>query len=134
MELKPDPTRILMSDVLKGQLPDLESEMAERMHAQYVHVIADRRIGGQQLPLAGLLRSVLFDANPEIEIKVELTEALKTVKANDLRFESFELQHSDEETLPIPGPFTVKACRIQEIDAETQTCVLALQLQRVKKP
>lgn len=132
MELKADPSKILMSETLKGQLPELESEMAEQMQGQYVHVVADRRIAGQSLPLAGLLRTVLFDASPEIEFKVELSEALATVKAEKLTFESFELEHG-EETLQMPGPFTVKAARIQEIDAATQTCVLALQLQRVKK-
>lgn len=133
MELKPDPSRILMSDALKGQLPELESEIADQLHGQYVHVVADRRIGGQQLPLAGLLRTVLFDTHPEIEFKVELSEALATVKANDLSFEGFELQHGEETTLNIPGPFAVKAARLQEIDPTTQTCVLALQLHRVKK-
>ena len=132
-EVRADPSRILMSDALRGQLPELESEMAEHMQGQYVHVVADRRIGGQQLPLAGLLRTVLFDTSPEIEFKVELAEALATVKANDLSFGSFELQHGEETTLQMPGPFTVKAARIQEIDPMTQTCVLALQLQRVKK-
>ena len=135
MELKPDTSRILMSNALKGQVPELESEMVEQMQGQYVHVVADRRIGGQQLPLAGLLRTVLFDTSPEIEIKVELIEAIRTVKANDLVFGGFELQHGEEEDggLSMPGPFSVKAARIQEIDPATQTCVLALQLQRVKK-
>ncbi len=133
MELKPNTSRILMSDVLKGQLPELESDAIDELHGQYVHVIADRFMNGAQLPLAGLLRTVLFDQAPEIEMKIELSEALKTVKANDLRFDSFELQHGDEETLVMPGPFIVKAARIQEIDPTTQTCVLALHLQRTKK-
>lgn len=122
-----------MSETLRGQLPELESDIAEQMHGNYVHVVADRRIGGQQVPLAGLLRTVLFDTQPEIEFKVELSEALATVQANDLVFEGFELQHGEETSLPMPGPFKVKAARIQEIDPVTQTCVLALQLQRVKK-
>ncbi len=89
MELKPDTSRILMSNALKGQVPELESEMVEQMQGQYVPVVADRRIGGQQLPLAGLLRTVLFDTSPEIEIKVELIEAIRAVKANDLVFGGF---------------------------------------------
>lgn len=132
-EARADTARILMSEALRGQLPELESEMAEQLRGQYVHVLAARRVGGQQLPLVGLLRTVLFDTHPEIEFKVELSEALATVKANDLSFDGFELQHGEETTLDIPGPFTVKAARIQEIDPATQTCVLALQLQRVKK-
>jgi hypothetical protein len=131
-EVRADATRILMSDALKGQLPELESEIVEHMQSQYVHVIADRRIGTQRLPLVGLLQTVLFDAQPEIEFKVELTEALATVKAVDLKFNGFQLQHGEGSTIDMPGPFNVKAARIQEIDAINQTCVLSLQLQRVK--
>lgn len=133
MELKSDPSKILMSDALRGQLPELESDMVTQLQGQYVHVIADRRVGGQSMPLAGLLRSVLLDVQPEIEIKVEMSEALKTIKATDLSFEFFELQYGEDEDVTLPGPFTVKAARIQEIDPVTQTCVLALHLQRVPR-
>lgn len=131
MEIKANTSRILMSDTLKEQLPELESDAAEELQDRYVHVVADRRINKQQHPLAGLLVSVLFDVTPEIEIRVELSEALKTVKAEQLLFNSFELQHGDE-TVQVPGPFKVKAARIEDIDVMNQTSVLSLQLQRVQ--
>ncbi len=131
MEIKANTSRILMSDTLKEHLPDLESDAIDRLQDQYVHVIADRRMKGSLAPLAGLLVSVLFDVNPEIEIRVELSEALKTVKAEQLVFNDFELQHGDE-TVSIPGPFKVKAARIQDIDPLNQTSVLSMQLQRVQ--
>jgi len=120
-----------MSDTLKDHLPDLESDVVDQLQDQYVHVVADRRIGAKSLPITGLLVSVLFDVQPEIEFKVELSEALITVSANTLSFVSFELHHG-ETTVPIPGPFIVKAARIQDIDALNQMCVLSLQLQRVQ--
>lgn len=132
MEVKADTSRVLMSDVLKGQLPEHESNIVDQLEAQYIHVVADRYISNQSKPLVGLLRTVLFDTSPEIEIKIEISEALATVKAEQLVFNGFELQHGDE-TLQMPGPFNVKAARIQEIDPATQTCVLALHLGRVNK-
>lgn len=131
MELKPNVSRILMSDILKDQVPELESDAVDELQKQYVHVIADRRIGGQQVPIAGLLVAVLFDITPELEFRVELGEALATVKAEQLSIHSFELQHGDV-TVPVPGPFMVKAARIQDVDVFNQTCVLSLQLQRAK--
>ncbi len=128
--LKPNVSRILMSDVLKDKVPELESDAVDELQNQYVHVVADRRIGGQQIPIAGLLVAVLFGAIPELDFKVELSEALITVKADQLSINSFELQHGDV-TVPVPGPFYVKAARIQDIDVFNQTCVLSLQLQRV---
>lgn len=123
-----------MSDALKGQLPELESDEIDHLSDQYVHVIIDRRVAGQKVPLVGLLRSVLFDLEPELDVKVELTEALAVVKARDLAIAGFELQHGEESTVEVPGPFTIKAARIEDINAQTQTCVLMLQLQRAKKP
>ncbi len=133
MELKTDPTKILMSDALRGQLPELESDEIDQLSSQYVHVVVDRWVGQQQIPLIGLLKSVLFDLEPELEIKVELKEALSVVKARDLRVEGFELQHGEDETVTVPGPFNIKAARIEDINAQMQTCVLSLQLLRAKK-
>lgn len=133
MELKSNPSRILMSDVLRDRMPELESDVVDKLHEQYVHVIMDRRISGQQQPLTGLLRSVLFDVQPEVEVKVDLEDALNTVKATELVIMGFELQYGTDGTVAVPGPFTVKAARIQDVDPSTQTCVLAVQLHRVKK-
>lgn len=134
MELKADPSKILMSETLKGQLPDLGDEVFDNLANGGIYVVMDRRVAKQQQPLAGVLRSVLFDVVPEVEMRVELAEALAVVQAQDLVIEGVELQHGEETTVKMPGPFTVKAARIQEIDVPAQLCVLALQLQRVKKP
>ncbi len=76
---------MMMSESLKGVLPgEGEDDFIAAAQEQYVHVIADRRIAGQQLPIAGLLRTVLFDEKPEIEFKVALVDALETVKAEEL--------------------------------------------------
>lgn len=134
MELKSDPSKILMSETLKGHLPELESDEIDQLSSQYVHVVVDRWVAGTQVPLTGLLRSVLFGLEPELDIKVELPEALAVVKAQNLVIAGFELQYGEESTVEVPGPFTVKAARIDDINAQTQTCVLMLQLQRAKKP
>lgn len=125
--------KIMMSETLRGRLPELESDIADQLHDQYVHVLIDRRIGGKLLPFAGLLTTVLFGANPEIEIKVELIEALETIKANGLTFDRFDLQYGEKVTVAMAGPFKARAARIQDIDPSTQTCVLALQLEYAKK-
>ncbi len=130
MELKANPSKILMSDALKGQLPDFEDEKVARMSEQYVHVIIDRWVADKPVPLVGLLRSVLFDTEPELDVKVDLIEALEVVKSTDLMIKGFELQHGADTTISVPGPFSVKAARIDNIDAMTSTCILMLQLQR----
>lgn len=134
MELKANPSKILMSESLRGQIPDVEDggDPIDQLSGQAVFAIVDRRIGGQAFPVSGLLRSVLFDSEPELEISIELHEALATVKAQSVLIGGFELHHG-ETTVEVPGPFEIKAARIQEIDVPRQLCVIAMQLQRVKK-
>ena len=135
MELKPDNRRVLMSEALKGQVPGLEEDEDPFQHVagRAVYAVIDRRIGNQQLPFGGMLRSVLFGLEPEVEVLVELPEALATVKAESMQIVGVELHHGEETTIPIPGPFIVKAARIDNIDVVQQSCALSLQLQRVKK-
>lgn len=133
MDIKPDTSRVLMSETLKKVLPDLDGDNLSQLVGEGIYVVADRRVGGQQIPLAGVLRSVLFDTSPEIEMRIELSEALAVVQSEGLTFEGFELHHGEKTTVQLPGPFTVKAARIEEIDVPAQLCVLLLQLQRVKK-
>jgi len=132
MDIKANPHHILMSDTLKGTVPEFESDTVSEMRDKYIHVVADRRISGQQVPLVGLLRTVMFGESPEVEMKVEISDAIATIKAEQLFFEVFTFQHGDDDLL-LPGPFTVSAARIQEIDPITQTCILALGLQRIVK-
>lgn len=124
-----------MSDTLRGKLPDIDdgADPLDQLSGQAVYVIVDRKIGGQSMPLSGLLRSVLFDSEPELEISIELSEALATVKAQDVVLGGFEIHHGEDTTVNVPGPFFIKAARLQEIDVPRQICVLAMQLQRVKK-
>lgn len=134
MKLKPDTSHILMSETLKDQLPEGEvDDPLAQFSGTAVYVVADRCIGGQRAPLTGLLRSVLFGAEPEIKIMVELSEALATVNAENMQILGIELQHGQETTIPIPGPFVVKAACIDNIDVVQQSCILSLQLLRVKK-
>lgn len=128
MEVKADNSRVLMSDVLKGQVPELEGE-AEGLEALYVHVIVALRVGNKQTALAGILRSVLFGEDPELEFRVQLEEALAFVEANDMQVLGFELHHGMK-VIKVPGPLVVKAVRIDDVAFAEQLCTLSLGLKR----
>lgn len=130
MEIKPIKDKMLMSEELRNQFGDGD-EIGD-VASNYVHVIADRRINGQPDPITGLLSSILFSKEPEIEFKVQLDEALRSVKESNVAFHNFELQHGSESSIKIPGPFIVVAARIQDIDVHSQTCILALHLKRLE--
>ena len=141
-----------MSDILKGNVPELENDatsaptvpqppelddeeeaVIKQLQKQHVHVIIDRGAGIQ--PIVGLLYSVLFDARPELEFRVSLDQALGLGKALSLddvftEFQQIILQHGDKDAVIVRGPFKVKAARLQEIDPTAQTCVLHCLLER----
>jgi hypothetical protein len=131
MELKTDPSRVLMSDVLKGQVPELEGEAGlDPVSGKHVIVVAEKVTNGSKKEgLVGILRSVLFDVEPEIEFRIDLTEALNIVEAQRLAFGGFELHH-EARVIPMPGPFVVKACRIDDISAQDQLCTISLHLKK----
>ncbi len=133
MEMKADPSRILMSDTLRGQVLDLDNaDDVDDLAHRYVTVVAARRLAGQLNPMTGILRTVLFDIEPEIEFRVELSDAFDLVQADKQTFDCFELHHGTR-IVNLVGPFTAKAARIQEIDVRDQMCVIALHLNRTKR-
>lgn len=130
MEMKADPSHVLMSDVLKGQVPELEGEApADPFRGKHVVVVAEKIVAGKREGMVGILRGILFDKDPEIDFRVDLVEALNIVEANQLAFGGFELHH-EERVIRIPGPFIVKAARIDDISVPDQLCTLSLGLLR----
>jgi hypothetical protein len=129
MEMKADTSQILMSDVLKGNVPELENEAVEASGGKAVLVVFEKVVGDKSEGLVGILRGVLFDANPEVEVSLQVEEALGVVKASNLYFRKFEL-HYGNDVVAVPGPFIVAAARIDTIDVFSQTCTLSLHLKR----
>jgi hypothetical protein len=135
MELKANNSRVLMSEVLKEQIPegDDAGDPLNGIETLAVYVVVDRRISGQKSPLTGILSSVLFGAEPEVELMVNIGDALETINASQLEILGVELQYGEDVTVPMPGPFNVKAARLDKIDVIQQSCVLSMQLARVAK-
>ena len=129
MEAKADNSRVLMSDVLRGQVPELEGEDPPGLEALYVHAIVALQVGSKRTALAGILRGVLFGERPELEARVQLEEALDFVRADGLQVLGFELHHG-ERIVEVPGPFVVENARIDEVSVAEQLCTLSLGLVR----
>lgn len=132
-KVEAETSKVLMSDSLKGLLPDeLDDEAAEKMERLTVTVVAAVQIGEKKTVIPGILRSVLFEVEPELEFRVQLHEAISFVSANQLNFLGFELHHGTD-IVKSPGPFLIKGVRIDDIDAVNQMCTLSLGLKRPPK-
>ena len=134
-EIKAETSRVLMSDVLKGRVPeDLEDEAVagavDVLEKEVVSVIANVQVGtGKATAVCGILRSVLFESEPELEFRVTLDDALSIVEAQQLQFLGFELHHGDR-VIKGPGPLLIKGARIDDIDAPNGLCTLSLGFKR----
>lgn len=127
----------MMSDALKGNIPGLEND--EVLGTEFVVTVEgwisfDGKESSKSI--TGALHSVLFDIDPEIEFRTLLQDAFDVIEGKNLTFTGFTIQQQ-ERTVELKGPFTIKAARISAIDADvnpdTQMCVLALSLKRMKK-
>lgn len=131
MEMKADTDRVLMSEALRGQVPELdgEAQVTSELLGRTVTVIADKRIGDTKTAMIGVLRGIQLGAEVEIEFRCDLGEALDVLEAQQLSFGGFELHHGDR-IVPIKGPFLVKAARLDEIVFDEPLCTLGLHLAR----
>lgn len=134
IQVRPNTSRVMMSDVLKGSIPDIEDDVpdAGQQGTQHVVVIAAKRAANkpEPTPIVGILRGVMFGVDPQVEFRVQLSDALDIIEQPNVSFDGFELHHG-ERIIKMPGPFLITAARIDEIIVQDQMCTLGLHL---KKP
>lgn len=130
--MKADTGHVLMSDVLKGQVPELEGEVPAAVVDRHVVVVIEKVVSNESTAVIGVLRGVLLGAEVELEFKCELKEALDILETKGLSIGHFELHH-DQRVLQVPGPFIVKAARLDEISPVDQLCALGLHMTKLQR-
>jgi hypothetical protein len=126
-----DASRLLMSDTLKGNLQEFDQDEVDSVVDLYMICVINRTVSGNPKPVTGILRSILFDDKPEVELSVSVDDAFSFVEAEEQLFASVEIHHG-ERIVMMNGPFIIKAARLQDMDVKNQTCVVLMQLNRTK--
>lgn len=131
--MEADTSRVLMSDSLKGQIPDIEEEQ-QSLIDRLIGVTATWKSGDlDDRTIFGSLRTFLMNKNGdfrELELRVLLDDALDMVSVVDVVFTKIELKHG-ERTLKSEGLSLVETRIIDiEVNSEPQMCTLALGLMR----
>lgn len=139
-EAKAHTSRILMSDVLKGVMPDdvLATDDVAAVAQNFTIVILGCSIQGDESPMVGTLDSVMFQEHIlELSVKVELDTALSMLKAApclaggpiDIRFNFIELHNGEDITRfePTDG-MTIKGVCVEQVDHHRRMCMLLLNL------
>lgn len=131
LSITPNVDRVLMSDTLKGQVPELDDENVtdfDEIQSHHVIVVADKIVNNQRTGLVGVLRGLTLGAESEIQFRIDLDEALDIIDAPGLAFGGFELCHGEKKSVKIQGPFNVKSARLEDISVQDQLCTLGLHL------
>ena len=134
-----------MSDVLRDVLPDdlAPDDELGAMAKNYIIVILGRITNfADEVPLLGTLEAIMCqDDDVEIEVKVQLDEALTIVRTaksvierQHVRFSFIELHVGEDITRFEPASgfgFALKGSRIGQIDYRRRMCTLLLNLREV---
>lgn len=132
-------SNILMSDVLKGNVPMLESDEIELLANQSIMVIMNIHINDEPNVIVGALHSIMSDQGGfELELKAQLSEALQIIMNSNmckskinLVVTNFELHKGEKEPIVFQKesePFTIKGSRLMSIDYINDMCTLMINL------
>lgn len=123
--------RLLMSDSIRGMIPDLEEEYIATLGDSYVIItLAD-------LPsvTSGILVGISIESLAEIrlDIRVKLNEAYNTIKNYTTSGLSCRLlyMHLGDDEICLPGPYKISSPKILDIDPQNKMCTLGVDLIRI---
>lgn len=134
--MEDDNGRLLMSDSLVGQIPDLDEDTVRGLEDSFVmavlHVVTEK--GAE--PVVGSVVGVSFESDKLInmDIRTGLSEAfdlLRSYSSVQLRCEELLMKMGDTE-LSRTGPFTFTSLKILDFDHPTKMCTLGMDLVNVK--
>lgn len=131
-----------MSDVLRGQIPELEEEVndaelaaeldeASQQHIvvviQYCHDENESKVE----TVVGIFKGIHVNEKPEVELRADVTTAFEILERRQLvRFLNFEVHHGEKTVFTLKGPYRPIAVRVDEINVVDQICTLGLHLER----
>ena len=125
--------RLLVSDSLAGNIPDLEDEKTAFLRHQdafIICVIETNDISPNDHYFAGKMVAISCEEIIKIDMKVTLSigfQILKNCFEKKLIADAFQIHHGNDHIRKI-GPFQIKSPKILEIDHEMKACTIALDL------
>jgi len=125
--------RLLMSDSLKGMIPELEDEITQNLTSMDSVVITVIEINGLE-PIIGTLDGIQIEKQSiKLDVKLKLEEAydMFTLIASggdcDLLCNGIQL-HLSEKINRIIGPYILTSPKLFGIDISNKLCVLGMDL------
>jgi len=123
--------RLLMSDSLKGMIPELEDEVTQTLTSMDSVVITVIEINGLE-PLIGTLDGIQVEKQSiKLDVKLKLEEAYEIfiliTSGADLLCNGIQL-HLSEKINRIIGPYFLTSPKLFGIDMHNKLCMLGMDL------
>lgn len=127
--------RLLMSDSLRGMVPELEEEQFKAFQDAFVIVALVMNDGTAARETTGNLVGLSLESSDvvKVDVRVSVSEAYGVVKrhlSSGLTCEVLQLLLGDE-GVRIDGPRRASVAKMYDFDHHNKMCVLALDLVRV---
>jgi len=128
-------SRLLMSDDIKGMVPELEEDKISAFSDSFVVAALDMSDGTEQFIVAGSLTGLSIESLGliKIDIKTALRDAytvIKKYKVTGLSARVFFL-HLDDDEVYFEGPYSVTCPKLLEFDHQNKMCVLGIDLIKI---
>lgn len=125
-------SRLLMSDDIKGMVPELEDDKVSMFNDSFVVAALDMSDEKEQFVVAGSLSGLSIETleSIKIDIRTALQDAYKVVKkhkTSGLSSRMFFLHLGDDE-IYFEGPYKVACIKLLEFDHQNKMCVLGIDL------
>jgi len=127
--------RILMSDDIRGMVPELETESLKDYNDSFVVATIDLSNEGHTDILVGSVAGISFENASEIklDVRVNIDEAFRTVKKHKttgLSCRMFYMYLGDDELL-LEGPYKISSSKMMDFDHQNKMCTLGVDLIKI---
>lgn len=123
--------RLLMSDSLRGMVPELEEEILERVQDGYISIAL---LQNEQEPLTGICVGISYDVTEvKIDMRMELRKAyqfMKRLTQEEVITREINVNLSND-LVVIEGPHRVKSPRLTDFDHSTKLCTIGVDLFKI---
>jgi hypothetical protein len=129
--------RLLMSDSIKGMIPELEEEKIKDLNDAFLVAVFEIIYDDSEEinVLAGKVEGISFESQGDMKIDVclETRKAYDTIKkytTSGLSCRMLHVHHGDDE-LCIEGPFKFSSAKLLDFDVERKMCTLGIDLVKI---
>jgi len=126
--------RILMSDSIRGMVPELEEDSSQNFEDSFVITALEINTNGTKSVLIGNLVGISIEEIIKIDLRVNMEDAYNFIKdfilGQKILCEAIQL-HLAENAFKIQGPFKTTSYKMLDFDHPNKKCTLALDLTKV---